>query len=126
MTSIIATFTVDLRPGEDLPGAAGRFELTKTWTGALEGTSSGTMLTAGDPATGDAGYIASELFEGTLQDRSGTVALQQLGTMAGGEPTLEYVLVPGSGTGALAGIRGTLIIEGIDDDGVHRVSIALA
>ncbi|GAA1487378.1 DUF3224 domain-containing protein [Brachybacterium sacelli] len=125
MTSITAAFTVDLRPGEDLPGAAGRFELTKTWTGALEGTSRGTMLTAGDPATGDAGYIASEVFEGTLQGRSGTVALQQLGTMAGGEPALEYVLVPGSGTEALAGTRGTLTIDGIDDDGVHRVSISL-
>lgn len=125
MTRISAAFTVDLRSGEDLPGAAGRFDLTKTWTGALEGTSRGTMLTAGDPASGDAGYIASELFEGALQGRSGTVALQQLGTMAAGEPALQYVIVPGSGTGAFAGIRGTLAIDGIDDDGVHRVSISL-
>src|SRR5699024_5974832 len=102
-----ATFTVTLTPAETLPGAADRFDLSKTWTGALEGTSQGVMLTAGDPASGSASYIATELFEGTLDGREGTVTLQQLGTMAGGEPALSYVIAPGQGTGPLAGLTGT-------------------
>lgn len=123
--ALSATFTVDLTPGEILAGAADRFDLAKTWSGALEGTSRGVMLTAGDPAGGSASYIATELFEGTLDGRAGTLTLQQLGTMAAGEPELEYVIAPGSGTGELAGLTGTLSIDAIDDDGRHQVSIEL-
>lgn len=120
-----ATFTVDLTPAEVLPGAADRFDLAKTWTGALEGASRGVMLTAGDPAGGSASYIATETFEGTLDGRVGTLTLQQLGTMAGGEPELRYVIAPGSGTGELAGLTGTLTIGAIDEDGRHQVTVEL-
>ena len=125
MTSHTASFTVQMAPAEPVPGAADSFELTKTWTGEAEGASHGTMLTAGDPETGSAGYIASELFEGSLDGRTGTLALQQLGTMADGEPTLTYLVVPGSGTGELAGITGTLSIVEIHDDGRHEVRFDL-
>lgn len=125
MTTHRAAFTVDLAPGEALPGAAGRFDLAKTWSGAAAGTSRGVMLTAGDPATGSASYVVSELFEGTLDGRAGSLALQQLGTMAGGEPELRYVIAPGSGTGELAGLTGTLTISSIDEDGSHHVMIEL-
>lgn len=126
MSTLTATFTVDLTPAETLPGAADRFDLVKTWTGALEGASHGIMLTAGDPAGGSASYIATETFEGTLDGRAGTLTLQQLGTMSGGEPELSYVIAPGSGTGALAGLTGTLTIGAIDEDGVHQVAVELA
>ena len=122
---LAAAFTVSLTPAENLPGAADRFDLAKTWTGALEGSSRGIMLTAGEPAGGNASYIATEAFEGTLDGRSGTLVLQQLGTMAGGEPELSYVIAPGSGTGELAGTTGTLTIGTIDDNGEHHVTIAL-
>lgn len=125
MTILSASFTVDLTPAEILPGAADRFDLAKTWKGALEGTSRGVMLTAGDPASGSASYVATELFEGTLDGRRGTLTLQQLGTMAGGAPDLRYVIAPGSGTGDLAGRTGALTIGAIDDEGVHQVSIEL-
>lgn len=46
MSTLTATFTVDLTPAAVLPGAADRFDVAKTWTGALEGTSRGIMLTA--------------------------------------------------------------------------------
>lgn len=125
MTSHTASFTVQMAPGAPIDGAADRFCLTKTWTGEAEGTSRGTMLTAGDPETGSAGYIASELFEGSLGGRTGTLALQQLGTMTGGAPALQYVIVPGSGTGDLAGATGTLEIGEIHDDGRHEVRFTL-
>ena len=125
MTSLTATFTVDLTPAEILTGAADRFDLVKAWSGALEGTSRGVMLTAGDPASGSASYVATELFEDSLDGREGTLVLQQLGTMTDGDPTLQYVIAPGSGTGALAGITGALMIGTIDDDGHHEVTIEL-
>lgn len=125
MTALIATFTVDLTPAESLPGAADRFDLSKTWTGVLEGSSRGVMLTAGDPAIGSASYVATELFEGCLENRKGTLTLQQLGTMAAGEPELLYVIAPGSGTGELVGLTGTLTIGTIHDDGRHEVTIEL-
>lgn len=125
MTILSATFTVDLTPAEILPGAADRFDLAKTWAGDLEGTSRGVMLTAGDPASGSASYIATELFEGILDGRRGTITLQQLGTMSGGDPDLRYLIAPGSGTGDLAGLTGALTIGAIDEAGVHQVSIQL-
>ncbi|WP_394214215.1 DUF3224 domain-containing protein [Brachybacterium vulturis] len=125
MSHLTATFTIDLTPAEVLPGAADRFDLAKTWTGALEGTSRGIMLTAGDPASGSASYIATETFEGALDGREGSVTFQQLGTMAGGEPELRYVIAPGSGTGALAGLTGTLLIGAIEEDGRHQVTVEL-
>ncbi len=125
MTSHSATFTVQMTPDAPIPGAVDRFTLTKTWSGEAEGTSRGTMLTAGDPESGSAGYVASELFEGRLGDRTGTLALQQLGTMTAGEPVLQYLIVPGSGTGELAGTTGTLEIGVIHDDGRHEVRLDL-
>lgn len=125
MSSLTATFTVDLTPADALPGAADRFDLAKTWTGALEGTSHGVMLTAGDPVGGSASYIATEVFEGNLDGREGTLTLQQLGTMAEGVPELQYVIAPGSGTGDLAGLTGILTIGEIDEAGVHQVVLDL-
>ncbi|MDN5821157.1 MAG: DUF3224 domain-containing protein [Brachybacterium sp.] len=125
MSTLTTTFTVDLSPAEILPGAADRFDLSKTWTGALEGTSRGVMLTAGDPAGGSASYIATETFEGTLDGRDGSLTFQQLGTMADDEPELRYIIAPGSGTGALAGITGTLTIGAIDEEGRHQVTVEL-
>lgn len=123
--SLTASFTVQMAPDAPIPGAADRFTLTKTWTGAVEGSSRGTMLTAGDPESGSAGYIAAELFEGSLEGRTGTLVLQQLGTMTAGEPALHYVIAPGSGTGELAGTTGTLEIGEIHDDGRHEVRFDL-
>ncbi|WP_114855683.1 DUF3224 domain-containing protein [Brachybacterium sp. YJGR34] len=125
MPRLSATFTVTTHPGEPLPGAWNRFALAKTWQGDLDGRSEGLMLTAGDPASGGAGYVATEIFEGTLDGRRGRLTLQQLGTMTDGEPALHYVIAPGSGTEELAGTTGTVTIDGIGDDGVHQVTLDL-
>ena len=125
-TTLRATFTVQLTPADPIPGSAARLDLAKTWSGDLTGTSHGTMTTAGDPATGDAGYVATETFEGAIAGRAGTLTFLQLGTMVGGEPQLSYVIAPGSGTGQLVGKLGTLSIGDIDEDGNHEVTVQLA
>jgi hypothetical protein len=117
------TFEVTVAPGAaELGGAVARFELTKSFAGDLEGTGSGVMLSAGDPQAGEAGYVAVETVQGRLGGRAGGFALQQFGTVHGGAQVLHYEVVPGSGTGGLAGITGTLHLE-IDPDGTHRYAL---
>ena len=109
------SFEVTITPQESDDGI-GRFGLLKTWSGDLTGTGHGLMLSAGDPAAGSAGYVAIEVFEGTLRGRSGSLAFQQLGVMAAGTQELRYEVVPGSGTGELSGISGSLALT-VDDRG---------
>jgi hypothetical protein len=96
-------------PVED--ASLGRFALDKVYHGGLDGTGRGQMLTAGSPKEGSAGYVAIERFEGKLDGREGAFALLHRGTMTPAGQTLEVTVVPGSGTGALAGISGTLEIR---------------
>lgn len=119
MSAASGTFTVDLRPdGTELSGTAARFAFTKAFTGDLSGTSTGVMLSAGEPASGTAGYVALEAVQATVEGRTGGFVLQQLGRMADGEQELDYRVVPGSGTGGLTGIDGVLRLT-IDDDTHH-------
>lgn len=123
VSSAHGTFDVTLRPGPaELDGTVDRFELSKTFHGDLTGTGTGVMLSAGDPQAGAAGYVAIEIVCGRLGGSDGGFALQQFGTMAGGAQTLHYEVVPGSGSGELTGITGTLRLE-IADDGTHHYQL---
>jgi Protein of unknown function (DUF3224) len=68
------------------------------------------MLSATTGVEGSAGYVAIEHVSGTLHGRAGTFVLQHSGTMNRGSPFLAVTVVPDSGTGELAGIRGTMAI----------------
>ena len=88
----------------------GRLLIDKQFHGALEATSKGQMLSFGDPTKGSAGYVAIERVTGTLYGRSGSFALQHTGTMDQGKFQLSVTVIPGSGTGQLAGISGSMNI----------------
>jgi hypothetical protein len=88
----------------------GHYSLVKQYHGDLEASAQGEMLSAGDPATGNAGYVAIEQVTGTLSGHAGSFALQHSGSMEGGSYKLSVAVVPGSGTGQLKGISGTLTI----------------
>lgn len=88
----------------------GRYTLDKEYHGDLEATAKGEMLGAGNPATGSAGYVALEQVTGTLQGRKGSFALQHFGTMDAGKFELNVRVAPGSGTGELQGIAGSMTI----------------
>ena len=109
-------------------GAAfGRLRLEKRFHGDLDATSVVEMLSAGNPASGSAGYVAVEHVVGTLHGRAGGFMLQHSGTMDRGAASLQVSVVPGSGTGALANLSGTLAID-IAGDGAHsyRFDYAIA
>ena len=118
MTTARGTFDVALSalPTHDTtPGSLlGRMSIDKRFQGDLEGTSVGEMLSAMTPVKGSAAYVAIERVSGTLHGRAGTFVLQHTGTMVRGAQQLVVSVVADSGTGELAGLRGTLriIIEG--------------
>ena len=119
MPTATGAFEIERRPaGPEAGGAVARHDFTKTFTGGIEGTGVGLMLSAGDPAAGAAGYVAMEVVTGSLDGRAGSFALQQYGTMDAAGQRLEYEIVPGSGQGELAGIRGRLDLR--VEDGSHR------
>jgi hypothetical protein len=103
--------TLPLAPDDATSGTPiGHFALDKTFHGELDATSKGEMLGGGDPSKGVAGYVAMENVTGTLNGRSGSFGLQHNGTMDQSGFQLNVIVVPGSGTGELAGIRGTMKI----------------
>jgi hypothetical protein len=115
------TFEVKLRPLETYNQAEdariGRMSIDKTFMGDLVGTSRGEMLSGGSPAEGSAGYVAIERVTGTLQGQSGSFLLQHSGTMTPTSQKSAITVVPGSGTGELEGIAGTMSIK--IEDGQH-------
>jgi len=124
MTSRTATgpFDVKLAP-QPLSGVAegsglSRMSIDKRFHGALEASSRGEMLSAGNPASGSAGYVALETVRGTLDGRAGAFVLQHSSTIARGVPTQSITVVPDSGTEALAGLAGRMVVE-IAPEGAH-------
>ena len=120
-------FEVKLSPEAQTPApaggmATGRMALAKTFSGGMAGTATGTMLSAGTP--GDAmAYVAIDQFRGSVDGKAGGFLLLHRGTMTkAGGGDLSVVIAPDTGTGALAGIDGTLSIE--IRDGVHYYDLA--
>jgi hypothetical protein len=122
------TFEVKVIPqaadGDSDP-TLGRMSLDKKFSGALEATSKGTMLTAGTAVEGSAGYVAVERVNGKLGDRSGSFALQHSGTMNRGTPLLSIRVVPDSGTEQLEGIAGEMTINIVDGKHLYELDYTL-
>jgi hypothetical protein len=90
----------------------GRMTIDKAFSGMLEGTSKGEMLTGGNEATGAGAYVALERVTGTVDGHGGGFLLMHDGTMLKNSlGTWHVVIVPHSGTEGLAGITGKMTIE---------------
>jgi hypothetical protein len=113
---VTGTFEVKVTPQKpDNPPAEaagfGRMSIDKVFHGGLEATSKGEMLAAMSPVKGSAGYVAMERVTGTLDGKTGSFVLQHSGSMDKGAQSLSVTVVPDSGTGELAGITGTMMID---------------
>jgi len=122
-----ATGTFDVKVGSvevseiGKQAGLGRMTIDKVWSGDLSGSSKGEMLTSLTPETGEMGYVALELVTAKLDGRSGSFYLIHNASMNRHDPksgVMQITALPGSGTGELSGIRGTLTIV-IDKDGRH-------
>jgi hypothetical protein len=113
MTQAKGTFDVVITPTTHAPDESiASNTLGKTYKGDLEATAKGEMLSSGDPTSGNAGYVAIERITGALAGKTGTFAVMQSGTMSTGvAPQMTATIVPGSGTGDLSGIYGSMAIE---------------
>jgi hypothetical protein len=109
-------------PYDDQDGVAlSRAAIQKTFRGDIEGESTLEMLAAHGPG-GPAGYVAIERVTGSVHGRAGSFVLLHAGTMTAEGPWAVWPIVPGSGTGALAGIRGEGRID-MDADGAHTFTL---
>ena len=108
------TFEVKVAPVKDDETSAvegiGRLSLNKIWAGDLVGTSKGQMLGSSNADQTTGGYVAMEVFTGTLNGKKGSFALQHNGTMGSGKFDINVEVVPGSGTDELKDIAGKLKI----------------
>lgn len=126
MTTARGTFEVALKQISMLEEAPlARMSIDKTFAGDLVGTSRGQMMSVLTETKGSAGYVAIELVTGTLNGRAGTFMLQHSGLMARGMGTLTINVIPDSGTGDLAGIRGTLTIAVVDKQHTYELEYAI-
>jgi hypothetical protein len=88
-----------------------RMTIDKKFTGDLEASTLGQMLSARTGVPNSAGYVAIERVEGILHGRKGSFVLQHNGMMNRGKPSLAVTVVPDSGTGDLTGLTGSLVID---------------
>lgn len=121
-------FDVKVTP-QTIPGSAdssiAAMSIAKQYHGDLEGSGTGEMLANGTGAANSVGaYVALEIVKGTLLGKHGSFVLQHAGTMSPGKISLVITIVPGSGTGDLAGISGSMTI--IIADGKHSYDLEYA
>ncbi len=90
--------------GPDLPKLT-RAVVTKTFTGDIvgEGQVEYLMLYLGD---GSATFVGLERVVGQVAGKAGSFVLQRTGVFEQGVAKESYVVIPGSGTGELRGLRG--------------------
>jgi hypothetical protein len=83
-----------------------RIHVEERFSGDISGDGVVEFLQAAD-ADGSASFVGIERVTGTIAGRAGTFLLQDQGTVSGNVVAGEWFVVPGSGTGALEGLRGT-------------------
>ncbi len=113
----------DVTPTPEVSTAVpvGVAHIEKAFEGDVAGRSSTLFTAAFDQAAGVGTYVAMESFEGSVHGRAGAFNFAHAATTHGEDRSAEYfTIVPGSGTGELAGITGSGGLE-IDEDGTHRM-----
>lgn len=117
-----ATFAIKGSPLDPAPSTehigAGRMRFDKVFQGDLAGTSVVEMIGWMDKESASGGYVAMERFTGSVAGRGGSFVLQHASTMDRGTPAQQITVVPGSGTGELQGLRGSMTIDVVEKQ--HR------
>ena len=85
--------------------ALSRIHVVESFSGDIEGNGVVEFLQAAR-ADGSASFVGIERVTGTVAGRSGTFLLQDAGTVDGNIVSGDWFVIPGSGTGDLAGLRG--------------------
>jgi Protein of unknown function (DUF3224) len=91
----------ELDDGPDLA----EIHVTETFSGDIEGEGVVRFLQA-IRADGSATFVGIERVTGSIAERRGSFLLQDAGTLEGNLVKGDWFVIPGSGTGELAGLRG--------------------
>ncbi|MBT1003772.1 DUF3224 domain-containing protein [Paenarthrobacter sp. DKR-5] len=108
-------------PG-DVSSAWSKAKVTKIFDGAITGTSVAEVMIVGGADGG--GYLATELFTGSIGHRTGSMVIQHGGVSDGIEARSFGNIVPDSGTGGLDGVRGEAVYD-VDAEGRHTLALTL-
>lgn len=100
-----------------------RVHAAKVFSGEISGSSVAELLMAGNGR--GAGYVASEVFTGSVDGREGTMIVQHWGLAEGTAAASSGHIIPGSGTGGLSGIAGKAIYSQ-DPSGQHRLELKIS
>ena len=120
------SFDVTITPQETADEApVARMLLYKEFHGDLEAIAHGEMMAAHEPLTGAGVYVAIDRVAGTLHGMSGSFLIAHRGIRNSEGQQLEIVIVPGSGTGQLAGITGTVGIEIVEKKHFYTIDYEL-
>ena len=111
------TFEVNLEPQKDENAPVGRMVINKKYTGDIDGTGIGQMISKRTD-NGVAVYFAIEEFEGSVDGKTGSFTLVHNGYMSGETQSLDIKILEGSGRGELGNISGSMDI--IADEGGHK------
>jgi hypothetical protein len=106
-TGLITVRTYEPTP-YDQPAAGpalSRIHVEEEFSGDIEGTGVVEFLQA-QVSDDAASFVGLERLSGSVGGRSGTFVLQDQGTLRGTTVSGAWFVVPGSGTGELAGLRG--------------------
>jgi len=98
--------TWDGKPWNEVSGSKVTHAIvTQTFTGGIEGecTSQSLMSYSGDTY---ASFVGLYQITGSIDGRSGSFVLQSSGTYSDSTARTTWFVVPGSGTGELAGLSG--------------------
>jgi hypothetical protein len=82
-----------------------RIHVEESFSGDISGDGVAEFLQAAR-ADGSASFVGIERVTGTIAGRSGTFLLQDAGTVQDNIVSGDWFVIPGSGTGKLAGLRG--------------------
>jgi hypothetical protein len=111
-TKRVATGHIEVRTYEPQPyeePAEGpnlvEIHVTETFAGSVEGEGAVRFLQA-IRDDGSASFVGIERVTGKVEGRAGSFLLQDAGTLAGTTVKGDWFVIPGSGTGELAGLRG--------------------
>ncbi|MEV0123900.1 DUF3224 domain-containing protein [Streptomyces sp. NPDC050703] len=109
---VTGTFTFthwDERPvaGEDGGVRIARADVSNDFRGGIESTATSCQYTIAYLGESGGAYVGHEFIEGTLDGREGSFVIEQRGSFVADGIECAFTVLPGSGTGELAGLSGT-------------------